>query len=80
MSGRYNGLQAKIAAKYDFGGKLSGSKANLEYEILNIERIIDGLLSIPSVFIIHEALVHVHWIHYSRKRNLQGTFVHRIFQ
>ena len=37
----------------DFGGKLSGSKANLEYEILNIERIIDGLLSIPSVFIKH---------------------------
>ena len=47
---------------------------NLEYEILNIERIIDGLLSIPSVFIIHEALVHVRiewfWINYSRKRNL----------
>ena len=47
---------------------------NLEYEILNIERIIDGLFSIPSIFIIHEALVHVHiewfWINYSRKRNL----------
>ena len=56
-----------------FCGKLSGSKANLEYEIL-AERIIDGLLSIPSVFIIHEALVHVRiewfWINYSRKRNL----------
>ena len=33
----------------DFGGKLNGSEVNLEYEILNIERIIDGLLSIPSV-------------------------------
>ena len=74
MGGRYNGLQAKVAAKYDFCGKLSESKANLEYEILNIERIIDGLLSIPSVFKIHEALVHVRiewfWINYSRKRNL----------
>ena len=40
-------------------GNLSGSEVNLAYELLNIQQIIDGLMSILSVFIIHEALVHV---------------------
>ena len=57
---------------------------NLAYKILNIQQSIDGLMSILSVFIIHEALVHVRigrfWINYSHKRNLLGICVHRTFQ
>ena len=57
---RQSGLTNTFFLHVTEPGKLSGSEVNLAYEILNnIERIINGLISIPSVFIIQEALVHV---------------------